>query len=208
MNVAWIIDGYRANVCRPSQPADQQQPNVDLQCLVYNKWKKVHNILFQNVTTPYGLIADFAGPYVGKNNDLNALGDSDILERFRAALRNANLNTADFDLLGDKIYMNVNNLKRLYKNPMSEQGEIDNTIDSEPRTMVEWVNGKISNNWAGLQFRKKQKLRLFNVGMHFVVAALLTNAHTLLLSGQTMNYMYDPDEPFCLEMPSLEDYFA
>jgi hypothetical protein len=45
-NVAWIIDGYRVRVCRPRQPADQQQPDVDLQCLVYNKWKKVHNILF------------------------------------------------------------------------------------------------------------------------------------------------------------------
>jgi hypothetical protein len=40
-----------ASVCRSSQPAGQQvggpQPNMDLQCLVCNHWKKVHNILFQ-----------------------------------------------------------------------------------------------------------------------------------------------------------------
>ena len=76
-NVSWIIDGFRCSVSRPSQSQSQGQqqqhgplPNVDIQCLVYNKWKKVHNILFQNVTTPYGLIADFAGPVVGKYNDL------------------------------------------------------------------------------------------------------------------------------------------
>jgi hypothetical protein len=71
-------------------------PNIDLQCLVYNRWKKVHNILFQNVTTPYGLIADFAGPYVGKLNDLNALARSDILDRFRQALVNAGLTPESF----------------------------------------------------------------------------------------------------------------
>jgi hypothetical protein len=210
-NVAHIIDGYRVAVCRPSQPAGQQlggpQPHIDLQCLVYNKWKKVHNILFQNVTTPYGLIADFAGPYVGKNNDLNALADSNILARWHAALLGAGLNPADYDMLGDKLYMNVPNLWRLYKHPMCDQAEIDNTIESEPRTMVEWVNGKISSNWKGLQFKENLKLRLTNVGMHFIVAALLTNAHTLLLGGQTMNYMFDPDDPFRIEMPTLEDYF-
>jgi hypothetical protein len=174
---------------------------------VYNRWKKVHNILFQNVTTPYGLIADFAGPIVGKYNDLNLLASSDILQRFRDALNNEGLNPADFDMLGDKLYMNVANLWRLYKYPMTEQAEIDNTIESEPRTMVEWVNGKISSNWKGLRFKEKQKLRLFNVGRHYIVAALLTNAHTLLLGGQTMNYMYNGEDPFRLEMPSIENYF-
>jgi hypothetical protein len=46
-NVAWIVDGYRCAVCRPSQPVNEPPPHIDLQCLVYNKWKKVHNILFQ-----------------------------------------------------------------------------------------------------------------------------------------------------------------
>jgi hypothetical protein len=110
-------------------------------------------------------------------------------------------------MLGDKLYMNVPNLWRLYKHPMCDQAEIDNTIESEPRTMVEWVNGKISSNWKGLQLKKNLKLRLTNVGMHFIVAALLSNAHTLLLGGQTMNYMFDPDDPFRMEMPTLEDYF-
>lgn len=209
-NVAWIIDGFRCSVCRPSQPQVQlgePEPNVDLQCLVYNKWKKVHNILFQNVTTPYGLIADFAGPVVGKNNDLNILGSSNVLHRFRTALMAEGLNPADYDMLGDKLYMNVPNLWRLYKQPMTEQAEVDNTIESEPRSMVEWVNGKISSNWKGLRFKEKQKLRLFNVGRCYVVAALLTNAHTLLLGGQSMNYMYQGSDPFNLEMPSIENYF-
>jgi hypothetical protein len=72
---------------------------------------------------------------------------------------------------------------------------------------VEHVNGRITANWKGLQFKAKQKLRLEKVGRHFIVAALLTNAHTLLLGGQTMNKIFDANAPFWLEMPSLEDYF-
>jgi hypothetical protein len=204
-NVAWIIDGYRCSVCRPSQPAGQQvgvpQPHIDLQCLVYNRWKKVH------VTTPYGLIADFAGPIVGKWNDLNLLASSNILHRFRVALINEGLNPADFDMIGDKLYIDRPNLWRLYKNPMFEQAAVDNTIESEPRTAVEWVNGRITANWKGLQFKAKQKLRLAKVGRHFIVAAVLTNAHNLLLGGQTMNQFFDINDPLRLEMPSLEDYF-
>lgn len=60
-------------------------------------------------------------------------------------------------MLGDKLYMNQPNLFRLYKEPMTEQEKRDNTVESEPRTMVEWVNGKLGNNWKGLRFKEKQK---------------------------------------------------
>jgi hypothetical protein len=131
------------------------------------------------VTTPYGLIADFAGKY----NDLDILASSDILNRFRVALIGQGLNPAGFGMLGDKLYVNRPNLWRLYKYPMTEQAEINNTVESEPRTMVECFNGRISTNWKGLRFKKKQKLRLINVGRHYIVDALLINAHTLLLGG-------------------------
>jgi hypothetical protein len=153
------------------------------------------------------LIADFAGPIVGKWNDLNLLASLDILHRFRVALIGEGRNPADFDMIGDKLYMNVPNLWRVYKNPMSAQAEVDNTIESEARTAVEWVNGRITANWKGLQFKAKQKLRLAKVGRHFIVAAVLTNAHNLLLGGQTMNNFFDANDPFKLEMPSIEDYF-
>ena len=79
---------------------------------MYNKWIKVHNILFQNVTSPYGLIVDFSGPYLGKGNDLVALRDSDVLNRLRLALIAAGLDPVDYDMLGDKLYVNAQNICR------------------------------------------------------------------------------------------------
>ena len=90
-NLGPAIDGFRVRVSRPLGGENE----VNTQALVYNKWIKVHNILFQNVTSPYGLIVDFSGPYLGKGNDLVALRDSDVLNRFRLALIAAGLDPVD-----------------------------------------------------------------------------------------------------------------
>ena len=107
-NVAWVIDGFRVRVSLPLRGENE----VNTQALVYNKWIKVHNILFQNVTSPYGLIVDFSGPYLGKDDDLVALRDSDVLNRLRLALIAAGLDPVDYDMLGDKLYVNAQNICR------------------------------------------------------------------------------------------------
>ena len=113
---------------RVSRPLGGEN-EVNTQALVYNKWIKVHNILFQNVTSPYGLIVDFSCPYLGKGNDLVALRDSDVLNRFRLALIAAGLDPVDYDTLGDKLYVNAQNICRLYKEPMNDQARVDDAID-------------------------------------------------------------------------------
>ncbi|KAJ1408890.1 hypothetical protein B484DRAFT_403406 [Ochromonadaceae sp. CCMP2298] len=132
-NVAWVIDGYRCSVCRPSAETGGQHVHMDLQCMVYNSWKKCHNSLFQNVTTPYttGLIADFAGPYLGRDNALNSLANSDILDRFRVALTGEGLNHADFDMIGDELYKNT--IKYMYDADESFRLESPTIEDKEGR---------------------------------------------------------------------------
>jgi nuclease HARBI1 len=50
---------------------------------------------------------------------------------------------------------------------------------------VEWGFGKISGNFAFLDFKKNLKLLLQPVGHYYLVGRLLTNVHTCLYGSQT-----------------------
>ena len=74
--------------------------------------RKSHRLRGGSSGSPYGLIVDFSGPYLGKDNDLVALRDSDVLNRLRLALIAAGLDPVDYDMLGDKLYVNAQNICR------------------------------------------------------------------------------------------------
>ena len=119
----------------------------------------------------------------------------------------AGLDPVDYDMLGDKLYLNAQNICRLYKEPMNDQARVDNAIDSSVRACVEWSNNCISSRWMSLAFKRRLQIQLSDVKRQAVVGAILTNAYTLLHGCQTMNNFYDVDNPLTLEMPSLEEYF-
>jgi nuclease HARBI1 len=180
---------------------------MNLQGALYSGHKRVFNLLYQLVTTPTGLAMDLAGPYLGKGMDLNALADSEILQRFRAALIAAGLDPNAYDISGDKIYPNVPNLVALYTSPMSDAAAAENVQDAQARVASEHMNCKIGQQWNSLKFTEKQRVQVSQVAKLFIVAVILTNAHTLLEGGQTLQQFTDPDYPNELTMPSLECYF-
>jgi hypothetical protein len=59
---------------------------------------------------------------------------------------------------------------------------------SSVRECVEWIFGKIVNNFAFVDFKKNQKLYLQPVGKYYIVAALLTNCHTCFYGSQAAAY--------------------
>ena len=71
---------------------------------------------------------------------------------------------------------------------------------SKVHACVEWGFGKISGNFAFLEFHKNLKACLQAVGKYYIVGAILTNAHTCLYGSQTGRY-------FLLEPPTLDQYF-
>jgi hypothetical protein len=81
-------------------------------------------------------------------------------------------------------------------------------IDSKGRTSVEWINGKITQDWKYITFQYQQRVFLGNVAQSITVAALLTNALTIEQGNQTALFFQDPENPLLLEFPTLEQYFT
>jgi hypothetical protein len=164
----------------------------------------VHNVLFLIAVSAFGLICFFDGPHLGKDTDRSAFRDSDITNKFVDALEAAGLNSEEYAMLGDKIF--VNRPPNFLSLPLQWQ-EFDN-IDSVCRTSVEWSNCKITQNWKGITYSMQMKVQLSPVAQDIVIAALLTNCHTLLRGCQTHLYFQDADNnPLLLEMPTLSSYF-
>ena len=67
------------------------------------------------------------------------------------------------------------------QNPFNKRMSVD-------RECVEWGFGKISGNFAFLDFKKNLKLLLQPVGCYYLVGSLLTNVHTCLYGSQTSSY--------------------
>jgi hypothetical protein len=61
LNVCGFIDGTRQPVEIPTGSLDQE--------IFYNGWKRCHNILYQCVVTPDGLLVDLSAGIVGRHND-------------------------------------------------------------------------------------------------------------------------------------------
>jgi hypothetical protein len=68
------------------------------------------------------------------------------------------------------------------------------------RECVEWGFGKLGKLFAFTDFGKNQKIFLQSVGKHFMVSALLCNAHSCVYGSQISQY-------YNLDPPSLEEYF-
>ena len=75
------------------------------------------------------------------------------------------------------------------------------------RLPVEWGLGKMATNWKSIIYADGQKLQVRDVKRDVIIAALLTNALTILNCGQNIQFFTPTDDPFALLMPSLENYF-
>ena len=79
-----------------------------------------------------------------------------------------------------------------------EEAEFNKRMSSV-RESVEWGFQKILALWAGLDFKKNQKLYLQLVGPAYLVATLLTNCHSCLYGSEISQF-------FDMIPPSLEAY--
>ena len=209
-NCCCALDGHRHKIARPTTRIRQQHPLfvANIQAQNYSGHKRVHNLLFQVLVAPNGLCMDLSGPYLGRLMDLNALADSNIVDRFRQSMVDANMDPTTKDMLGDKIYPNVNNLKALYTEPMSNQASRDNDQDADTRASVEHFNGKVGNLWNSTRYSERQRIQVNDVGRIYTVAVLLTNTHSLFYGNQSITQFTDPNDTLGLDMPTPELYFG
>jgi len=194
-----VIDGTRFEICRPSGDNNQQ-------AAAFNSYYNCHNIGFQGITGPDGMILEFDGPHAGSDNDLNMLNhlaESNVLHSIREALINSNAN--DMDVLGDKIYnLRVRGLSSLRLRCNNEFEQYESIAGSSVRVSGEWCFGKLTNNFPFIDNEKKMKENEREIGVYMIIGALLTNIHTCFYGNETSNF-------FCIDEniitpPILEQY--
>ena len=150
------------------------------------------------------------GPVNGSRHDSTVLRRSRILTILRDVCRGGphawrdapNGLGEDFRLFGDSAYPLSRFLWRMYKGAMPVWQRLFNRDMSPERVSVEWGFGKIVNLWPFLDYRKKHKVLLSPVGLHFAVGNILTNMHTCLSAGNIVSLH------FRMPPPSLEAYMA
>ena len=84
---------------------------------------------------------------------------------------------------------------------LTPQQQAYNGSMSAVRSSVEWLFSDIVNYFKFLDFKKKLKTGLSQVGKMYIVCAILQNVLTCLYGNSTSQF-------FDLDPPSLEDYFS
>jgi hypothetical protein len=83
---------------------------------------------------------------------------------------------------------------------VTEEQRAWNARMSKIREPVEWMFKEVNSVFKFLNFSQNQKVLLSPCGLFYMVAILLTNAHTILHEPQTSQY-------FRCTPPSLREYF-
>ena len=182
-----FLDGTQMKVCRPDEGQEA----------VYNGHKRQHSLKFQSLMLPCGIISHFWGPFKGRRHDSAMFYFSELGDQ----ISQVTVDGKEYCVYGDSAYAARTYLLTPFKgaNLSDLQTEFNSNM-SKIRACVEWGFGKITNNFAFLNFHKNLKIRLQPVAKYYYVGAILTNAHTCLYGSQTGNC-------FGLEPPTLEEYF-
>jgi nuclease HARBI1 len=183
-----FIDGTVRPICRPTR----------MQRHVFNGHKRVHALKYQSVVCPDGIIVHMSKPLEGKRHDSRLLRESGLLEILTRCANDAH--GQPFYLYGDPAYPLSIYLLAPYRGSRltPEQAEFNKRMSSV-RESVEWGFQRILALWAGVDFKKNQKLYLQLVGTTYLVAALLTNCHSCLYGSEISEF-------FDMASPSLEAY--
>jgi hypothetical protein len=152
--------------------------------------------------TPDGIISHLAGPFEGKLGDWSAWQQSGVVERIRQV--NDGLPAGEGLLVyGDPAYTASYGvmgpfLRRLNR-PLNEGEREFNKFMGEMRRSVECGFGKVVNNFGYISYRNGLKIGQTAVGACYMVAVLLTNAHTCFNGSQV-------SDEFELAPPALSIY--
>lgn len=178
-----FVDGTCMFVCRPTYG----------QKSCYSGHKRQHCVKFQGVMSPCGLMAHLFGPVEGCRHDSFMLGESKLLD----SLSQGDLQ--NYCLYGDPAYPIRAQLLAPYRGDVANDQNVFNKEMSRVRQSVEWGFGKVTTNFAFLDFKKNLKLLLQPVSKYYVVGVFLMNCHTCIYGSQTSSY-------FDCEPPSLTEY--
>ena len=175
--IGWV-DGKGWDICKPGM----------YQRVMYSGHSRCHQCKTQGIVFPNGVQPYPFGPCHGSTHDSTILRDSRILQIMHDSCRGGQYESEfapgglgrDYVLFGDSAYPVSYFLYRMYKGVMMAWQRWYNSEMSPARVTVEWGFGKIVALWPYLDYRKKQKVLLSNVGLNLKIGNVLTNMHTCL----------------------------
>ncbi len=191
-NLCGFIDNTNHKACRQGGGlvapgvVGSERHDLLLQRAFFCTHKYCHELKWQTVVFPNGLIGHSFGGLSAKRNDVNDLNDSNI----NGLMADAQLNKQrQYKLFGDGIYPTMSPILSKHRgHPLTARKQLENSGQSSIRGSIEWPYADISNQFAFVDFRKNMKLRLSPVKETFFTAILLSSLYCILNSNTTGSY--------------------
>ena len=131
----------------------------------------------------------------GRRHDSYLLSQSNLNNRLAMVQQR---NSVQCKVYGDAVYPIMSHIDRGCRGAnLTPAQRACNKNMSQVRICVEWMFGKVSKEFAFIDYSANLKLRLQPVATYYAVALLLTNAHSCLYGNVTASY-------FSCMPPSLE----
>ena len=183
-----FIDGTLNPTARPGQ---------GLQEVVYNGKDRVHGLKWLAVALPDGLILYLFGPIEGRHHDSYLLALSGLL-----ALLEQRFGAHPYCIFGDVAFPLSARLITPWRDSDIQylHQQHFNRAHKAVRVAVEWSFRQIKARWPQLKRKDTQQILRSPLRPLYVVATLLSNAHTCLYGNQTSGY-------FNLKPVTLDQYF-
>ncbi|BET00689.1 Hypothetical protein NTJ_13505 [Nesidiocoris tenuis] len=182
-----FIDGTARQMCRPS--VDQEN--------YFSGHKRYHCLKYQGILTPDGIIVSLKGSFPGRRHDAGIWVETRMEHTLRELC--AAVGTK-YVLYGDPAYPISDVLISPFVASSTAQNAAHfNEMMASVRQAVEWGFGKVTREFAFVDFSKNQKLLLQDLEGMYKLATILTNCHSILYGSQTASY-------FRVHPPALQEY--
>ena len=207
--IVLFTDGHVQLIQRPANVIQQQY---------YCGHYRSHCLKWLATFAPNGLVVDLAGAFEGRHNDQFMLKCAEYLSRYEACMMWAVGRTFANGVRGVVSWLSGEFTTYLdagftlglfssvpFKNPPggeipAAQKEVNKRL-SRTRIANEWIFGRVNSLWPLVAAKAFMQLGTGRAGKLYVVAVLLTNAHTCLYGNQANAY-------FGTRPPSLAEYFG
>ncbi len=184
-NVFGFVDGTLRQICRPGHRQKE----------MFSGHKRHHDLKFQHVMLPNGLVCHSYGLYPSCRHDTSMYGVSGVDAQLSKLV---GVDGRQLVIFGDAAYP----VQLWLFAPFPEhaasfdaQKALFNTSMSPIRSAVEWGFGKLTTYFAFNNFYTNLKLHLQPLGHYFQVATLLANCHTCYYGSQVTSFFDLPPLP-------------
>lgn len=189
-NCCGIADGTLRKVCNPGVPW--------LQTEMYNGHKKSAGLTWVATGLPNGMCLLCLGPSLGRRHDAAAAAQHRLYEKLN------NLGSFQgFDAVfsADSAFPTYWPLIPNYGPALTPAQAIWNRDMSRVRISIEWLFGITIQQFAGLDWKQRQKVLASPVHQWYLNGMFLTNLHNI-------NYRNLISQHFKLKPPTFEQYFG